>query len=247
MEHNAIATFIIILLLIFRLVLFIIHEKSKVNPFDPDKKPKLWSWWNIFFPDESAKIKSLYELLESGSTEPVPETQQLALITNLHGPVAKAFRNDNSTRMAAAIDDLLSDLRRKQKSADMDMLSPEIDKLESMKKAVMAQSDFLKVKVSEVTLGKTEYYESVTDLNEKIEKRVTAFNEALKMIHDTLSSMSEQMDAVIRSYDDLVVYREFGGGDADGFTALIEQIRGRVKETTDMVSSIVGGAKEVFQ
>ena len=246
MERNAITTFKRILLLIFGPVLFLILENSKENPFDPNKKPKLWSWWNIFYPDESAKIKSLYELLESGSTEPVPETQQLTLITSLHGHVADAFRNDNSTRMAGAIDDLLFDLRRKQKSVGMDMLSPEIDKLESMKKAVMAQSDFLKVKVSEVTLGKTEYYESVTDLNEKIEKRVTAFNEALKMIHGTLSSMSEQMEDVVRSYDDFVVGHEFDGGDAEGCTAVIEQIRAQVREVNGIVSSIVGGVKEVL-
>lgn len=247
MEHNAIIIFKTLLLIIFGIIIYLIFRDSKENPFDPNKKPKLWSWWNFFFPDESAKIKSLYELLEPGSTKPVPETQQLTLITSLHGRVAYAFHNDNSTRMAAAIDDLLSDLRRKQKSVGMDMLSLEIDKLESMRKAVMAQSDYLKVKVSEVTLGKKEYYDGVTDLNEKIEKRVTAFNEALKMIHDTLSSMSEQMEDVVRSYDDFLVDREFGGGDADGYMAVIEQIRGQVKETTDMVSSIVGGVKEVFQ
>ena len=243
-ETNGGAILIVLLVVVVALIIYF-AETSK-DKSDPNKKKKPGAWRKNVYRGASVPIGYLDGLMKSDSTDFVPEPQKKFLINKIHDEINKAYYFNDKTGVIAVINDLLYDLRSKQKSVDMGIMSTEIDEMEALKNTVFIQRDLVKERVSEFILERDIRYSTINRLNEKIEERMKALNEALKAIYNTLCFMNEQMDDVVRSYDDFLVGHEFGGGDADSYTAVIDQVKEQVKEVNGIVSSIVGGVKEVL-
>lgn len=237
---------ILVVLVIIVVAIITYYAETSSDKSDPNKRKKPGEWRKNVYRGTSVPIGYLDDLMKSDSTDFVPKSQKNTVIKKIYDKIDNGYLSNRNASMAAMINDRLYDLKSKQKTMDMEIMSTEIDEMEALKNTVFIQRDLVKERVSEFILERDIRYSTINRLNEKIEGRMKALNEALKAIYNTLCFMNEQMDDVVRSYDDFVVGHEFGGGSADSYTAVIDQVKGQVKEVNGIVSSIVGGVKEVL-